>query len=77
MRTASQGTISHAAAEQRIVDAWNKAHPVGSQVTLRLDNGTGVQTKTRSAAWVMGGHTAVVMVEGKTGGWALDRVTPT
>jgi hypothetical protein len=63
-------------ANQRIVDAWNAAHKVGTPVILRRDNGTELTTKTRSEAWVMGEHTPVVMVEGIAGGYALERVTP-
>ena len=33
-------------------------------------------TKTRSEAWVMGGHSAVVMIEGISGGVLLGSVVP-
>lgn len=76
MRTASRGRITHTAQEQRIVDMWNRTTPVGTDVILTLDNGTEVRTKTRSKAWVMGGHTSVVSVEGRAGGYDIDRVRP-
>ena len=38
--------------------------------------GEGVATKTRSEAWVLSGHTAVVMVEGVSGCVALEAVRP-
>ena len=48
------------------MDEWNSKHPVGTPVTryalinpLREPQ----ETKTRSEAWLMGGHTAMVMVE--------------
>lgn len=38
--------------------------------------GEGVLSRTRSAAWLLGGHTPVVMVEGYAGGIALTHVSP-
>jgi hypothetical protein len=65
----------------REVGAWNEAHPVGTRVAAypgcrpedapdceRLD------TVTRSQAWVLGGHTPVVMVDGHSGGIALTHI---
>lgn len=56
--------------------AWNAAHPVGTPVTVQRDLGALLETKTRSEAWVMGGHSAMVMVDGIAGGYMLERVTP-
>lgn len=36
----------------------------------------GTETKTRSEAWVMGGHSVMVMVEGVPGGVLLESVKP-
>lgn len=58
-------------------DGWNNHHPIGTAVTLRSDDGSDVATATRSAAWVLSGHTAVIMVDGVTGCYLLDRLTPT
>lgn len=52
---------------------WNDRHPVGTPVAVTQDNGSIVTSKTRSEAWVMGGHTAVVMYEGRSGGYLLSR----
>ncbi|MFA7254350.1 MAG: hypothetical protein WC107_07445 [Patescibacteria group bacterium] len=56
---------------------WNAEHPVGTPVTryklvdpLRMGN----ETKTRSEAWVMGGHSVMIMVEGVPGGVLLESV---
>jgi hypothetical protein len=60
-------------------DLWNANFPVGTPVTrYKLINplGDGQETKTRSEAWLMGGHTAMVMVEGVAGGVALESVVP-
>jgi hypothetical protein len=58
---------------------WNASHPIGTPVTrykiinpLREEN----ETKTRSEAWVMGGHSVMVMVEGVSGGVLLESVKP-
>lgn len=62
---------------QKRVDEWNAAHPVGTKVTryrlirpLREPQ----ETVTRSEAWLMGGHSAMVMVEGVAGGVLLESV---
>lgn len=55
-------------------DAWNAANPVGTRVVLRKDLGTEVNTRTRSVAEVLSGHSAVVWLEGVTGCYSLDRV---
>lgn len=63
-----------ACAECRTIH-WNQAHPVGRAVTVRRDDGETVLTKTRSAAWALADR-AVVSVEGISGCYDLDRVTP-
>lgn len=58
---------------------WNSANPVGTPVMrYKLINplSEGNATKTRSEAWVMGGHSVVVMVEGVSGGVLLESVKP-
>lgn len=57
-------------------EKWNAAHKVGIGVLVKLDGGKLWHTKTRSEAWDLGGHTPVVMLEGRTGGYLLSRVTP-
>lgn len=63
--------------EQELVEQWNRYHPVGTLVRYwRMDrrgepSGTG---KTRSRAWLLGGHSAVVLIEGTSGGIALSHV---
>lgn len=61
---------------QAQVDAWNLAHTIGTPVVVTRDNKSEVLTATRSAAWVLSGHTAVVMVNGISGGYLLERVRP-
>lgn len=57
-------------------DAFNARYPVGQRVSVRRDSGEGVTTTTRSAAQVLSGHTAVIWLDGITGCYLLDRVTP-
>ncbi len=58
------------------VDDWNQQYPIGTTVTVQRDNGNVLHTQTRSQAWVLSGHTAVIMVNGIAGGYDLDRVRP-
>lgn len=56
---------------------WNSLHPIGTEVIRYklinpLDEGN--KTKTRSEAWVMGGHSIMVMVEGVAGGVLLESI---
>lgn len=60
--------------KQEQVDQWNSFYPDGSPCTLILDDGTEMETHTRSQAWLIGGGFPVVLVVGKTGGFHLDRV---
>jgi hypothetical protein len=55
---------------------WNERHTIGTPVTLRKDDGTLVDTMTKSAAQVLSGHTAVIWLEGVSGCYALERVSP-
>lgn len=66
---------SNAAAQEKLVELWNQNYPPGTEVDVRRDNGETLRTKTRSAAWLLGGPIAVVEVEGIAGGYLLDRVT--
>lgn len=64
------------AALQRQCDVFNTRFTVGQAVTVRKDDGTGMSTTTRSQAQVLSGHTAVIWLDGITGCYLLDRVTP-
>lgn len=61
--------------QQVEVDRWNIAHSIGDTVKVRLDDGTVKQTITESDAWLLGGHTAVILLKGITGGYMLSRVS--
>jgi hypothetical protein len=73
--------IAARVAERQRVEAqvadWNERHPVGTRVALRvLIDGPEVEvTRTRSKAWIVGGH-ASVLVEGRAGGYGLDWLRP-
>jgi len=55
---------------------WNAKHKPGIGVLVRLDDGKLWHTKTRSEAWELGHGQPVVMLEGRSGGYDLARVTP-
>lgn len=62
--------------EQKRCDEFNQKYPVGTRVRYwtGLREGEGRVGKTRSAAEVLSGHTAVVWVEGCRGCVALTHV---
>jgi hypothetical protein len=55
---------------------WNTEHKVGTEVLVTRDNGTEDRTFTRSEAWVLGSHSAVVQLSGEAGCFLLSRVRP-
>ncbi|ALH82940.1 hypothetical protein [Sphingopyxis macrogoltabida] len=61
---------------QHQVDTFNARYPIGQRVTLRKDDGTDVDTRTRARAAILSGHSAVIWLEGVRGCYLLDRVTP-
>ena len=58
------------------VEWFNEVCPVGTPVIYWPGEreGDGRKSTTRSAAWLLGGHTPVVMVDGYAGGIALSHV---
>lgn len=58
---------------QQAVEKWNAQHFVGTAVRVTKDNGMQIETRTRSAAYLLGG-TAVIMLAGISGYYALSRV---
>lgn len=58
-------------------DKFNSVNPVGSVVTVELDNSDQpFLTTTRSKAEVLSGHTSVIWLSGVRGCYLLDRVRP-
>ena len=55
---------------------WNEQNAIGTVVEVTLDDRSIKETKTASEAWVLGGHTAVIKLEGISGGFSLSRVRP-
>jgi hypothetical protein len=66
---------SNAVLERRCHN-WNSGHSVGSEVEYHPVIGEEAHriTKTRSEAYVLSGHTAVIFVEGQSGCVALEAV---
>ncbi|MFH8805189.1 hypothetical protein ACH4F6_37565 [Streptomyces sp. NPDC017936] len=60
------------------VEAWNAHHSIGRAVRYwtGFREGAGIKGRTRSAATVLGGHTAVVWVTGHDACIALTHVKP-
>jgi hypothetical protein len=57
------------------VNAWNAEYGIGKSVIVTRDNGTILETYTRSQAIVLNDQ-PVIWVEGITGCYLLDRVEP-
>jgi hypothetical protein len=57
-------------------DDFNALYPVGTPVRYwpAFRRGDGRQSVTRTPAWLLGGHTPCVSVEGYPGGIALTHV---
>jgi hypothetical protein len=58
------------------VDEWNRNHPVGTKVIVKMDDGTERHTHTTARAQLLGGHTGVVWLDGISGCYLLMRVRP-
>lgn len=69
-------TERRATVQAHLGAAWNAAHPVGTPIRFWPGDreGAGRSSWTRSEAWLLGGHTAVVMVRGHSGCVALTHV---
>lgn len=63
------------ALEKKCAD-FNAGCPIGARVVVRKDNGEDFYTNTRSSAFVLSGHTAVIMLAGISGAYDLARVRP-
>lgn len=55
---------------------WAPIDAPARPITVRKDAGDGVLTKTRAPAEVLSGHSAVIWLDGISGCYLLDRVTP-
>jgi len=58
----------------KYIEVWNNRVPIGTAVTYQKDDGSVIETKTRSAAGMLGTHTAVIWLEAVNGCVRLDRV---
>ncbi len=58
---------------QADIDKFNKACPVGTPVSVTMDDGTAVETKVWHEATILGGHTAMGWFEDITGCYLLKR----
>lgn len=61
---------------EKQVTNWNAKNPIGTPIYYypTLKDRIPKQTKTRSTAWVMSCHSAMVMIEGVSGGVSLDHI---
>ena len=69
MKTRHKGVTQ----QQALVEAW-KHVPEGTRVVVRKDNGKEYSTTITAGARMLGGHTAVIWLEGVSGCYSLERV---
>lgn len=63
---------------QKSCDDFNAICPIGGEVSVKLDGiEDPVFTITVSEAQILSGHSAVVWLQGVSGCYLLERVTPT
>lgn len=60
--------------QTKMVNEFNRKYKIGTAVDVTRDNGEVLRTKTASEAQMIGGHTAVIWVDGITGCYSLNRV---
>lgn len=70
---------SRKAVQSEHVDRWNDAYADGTEVRYwtGVREGSGKVGRTDGAAWLLGGHTAVVRIHGVASCIALSHVEPT
>jgi hypothetical protein len=62
---------------QKACDDFNAICPVGGAVTVKLDGAEDpMETVTTSEAQILSSHSPVVWLEGVSGCYLLERVTP-
>jgi hypothetical protein len=63
---------------EHIVALWNSKYPVGTKVQVRklVGDVDFVETVTTSEAYVLGGHSPVIMLKGISGCFALTHCSP-
>ena len=59
---------------QSKIEAFNKKHPIGSKVIVVKDMGEQVECTVKHPATILGGHTAVALLDEISGCYDLNRV---
>lgn len=59
--------------QKDLVKLWQE-RPVGTEVLVMKDDGVEVRSRITAPAQLLGGHTAVIWLEGISGCYALSRV---
>lgn len=77
-RLSGKARAAAMAEAERKAEEWNQRCPVGTEVTVRRDNGDILKTTTRGPAgiWDSSPMDPMIMVHGISGAYLLDRVTP-
>lgn len=62
--------------QKKLVEDWNSQYPIGTKVKVRFDNDTIQECRTRSLAYLVRGHGAVVFLEELVGSHLLSTIEP-
>ena len=76
MSTRAERQAQATAKLQAACDKFNAATAVGAAVSVLLDGGEVRETVTTTEAQVLSGHSAVIWLQGVSGCYLLERVTP-
>lgn len=57
-------------------DEWNDRFPIGTRVSVKSSPVTTFECLTTSMAWDVFGGSTLVKVEGRSGGYDLECITP-
>ena len=56
------------------VESFNQVNPIGTPIILIKDRGEKIETKTKSEAFVDDNHYPMIMIDGISGSYSLNRV---
>ncbi|MCK5607582.1 hypothetical protein KAR91_37205 [Candidatus Pacearchaeota archaeon] len=71
VNTMSQKSVKELDKQTELVEEFNAANQIGIEVDVKKDDGSIDRTRTRSEAWLMGTHTAMIILDGFPGGYML------
>ena len=75
VNTIAKRSVGELDKQTALIEGFNAVNQIGAEVDVKKDNGSIDRTRTRSEAWLMGGHTAMILLGGISCRYILERVT--